>query len=29
MTFLEQVRQKRQKLADVLYDDEYSGIQWR
>lgn len=26
MTFLEQVRQKRQKLADVLYDDEYSGI---
>lgn len=26
MTFLEQVRQKRQKLADVLYDDDYSGI---
>lgn len=26
MTFLEQVRHKRQKLADVLYDDEYSGI---
>ena len=26
MTFLEKVRLKRQKLADVLYDDEYSGI---
>lgn len=26
MTFLERVRQKRQKLADVLYDDDYSGI---
>ena len=26
MTFIEQVRQKRQKLADVLYDDDYSGI---
>jgi hypothetical protein len=26
MTFLEQVRAKRQKLADVLNDDEYSGI---
>src|SRR5947208_8081126 len=26
MTFLEKVRLKRQKLADVLYDDDYSGI---
>lgn len=26
MTFLDEVRAKRQKLADVLFDEEYSGI---
>ena len=26
MTFLEEVRAKRKKLADVLSDEEYSGI---
>ncbi|MEX2138520.1 MAG: hypothetical protein WD894_04625 [Pirellulales bacterium] len=26
MSFLDEVRAKRQKLADVLYDDDYSGI---
>ena len=26
MSFLDEVRVKRQKLADVLFDEDYSGI---